>query len=122
MSLSNEKVTVGKQQTVGERLLKIGRIYLAGQTQVALQELHHIGHLEFTDIFYLLDKLGPSLSRQEQRILLDLMTEVVILSQLDMEADLQFMRGRIKQQIRNISRCGEFIYEILKQINGLQNT
>ncbi len=80
-----------------------------------------MGSLEFQDAFYVLDKLGPALTRREQRLLLDLLTEVVVLSQCDVEMDKHILRDYLKKRIRNSSTFGEFIFQVIQQINGLHH-
>ena len=121
MSVSKEKPPAVNHK-VCERLLRIGKDYLSGDTNTAIARLTSMGTLEFTDAFYLLDKLGPSLSRREQRLLLDLLTEVVVLSQLDMGMDQHLIRSEIKSKIKDTGHFGEFIYQVIEQINGRHNT
>ncbi|MHA2426559.1 MAG: hypothetical protein ACXADB_00765 [Candidatus Hermodarchaeia archaeon] len=121
MSVSKEKNAVVNLK-ICERLLRIGKDYLSGDTNAAIAQLASMGTLEFTDAFYLLDKLGPSLSRREQRLLLDLLTEIVVLSQLDMGMDQRVLRGEIKTKIKDTGHFGEFIYQVIEQINGSYNT
>jgi hypothetical protein len=122
MSMSKEKPISLRESAAGERLIKIGRTYLEGQKHVALEELHSMNRLSFADVFYMLDKMGPNLSRGEQRLLLDLVTEVVILRQVEGKLDKHLLEGNIKHLIREFSRFGEFIYKVLEQINGTQHT
>ncbi len=122
MSISKANKTLVKDDKIGDRLLQIGKEYLAGQTTAAISELMTVGPIEFTDAFYVLDKLGPSVSRREQRQLLDLLTEVVILSQCDVGMDKRLVRGYLKKRIRNSGDVGEFIFQVIQQINGAQNT
>lgn len=121
MSISKDKNAVINHK-ICERLLRIGKDYLSGETNTAIAQLASMGTLEFTDAFYLLDKLGSSLSRREQRLLLDLLTEVVILSQLDMGMDQRRIRSEIKSKIKDTGHFGEFIYQVIEQINGCHNT
>jgi len=119
MSIGKVKKHVTKEGKISDRLLEIGKDYLAGQTLSALTELSNIGPLEFQDAFYVLDKLGPALTRREQRLLLDLLTEVVVLSQCEVEMDKHILRDYLKKRIRNSSTFGEFIFQVIQQINGL---
>jgi len=121
MSISKEKSPVLNHK-ICERLLRIGKDFLSGDTNSAIAQLASMETLEFTDAFYLLDKLGPSLSRREQRLLLDLLTEVVVLSQLDMGMDQRLIRSEIKSKIKDTGHFGEFIYRVIEQINGRTNT
>jgi hypothetical protein len=118
MSISKVKKPVTKEGKTHDRLLEIGKDYLAGQTLSALTELSNMGPLEFQDAFYVLDKLGPALTRREQRLLLDLLTEVVVLSQCEVGMDKNVLRDYMKKRIRNSSTFGEFIFQVLQQING----
>jgi hypothetical protein len=122
MSASKAKKPNIKEEAICDRLLQIGKDYLSGQTLSALTELSSVGPVEFTDAFYVLDKLGPNLSRREQRVLLDLLTEVVILSQCDVGMDKQSLKGYLRKRIRNSGTFGEFLYHILQQVNGANNT
>ncbi len=122
MSISKIKKTVVKDDKISDRLLEIGRDYLSGQTLAALMELANVGPVKFSDAFYVLDKLGPSLNRREQRLLLDLLTEVVVLSQCDVGMDKHVLRDYLKKRIRNSGNFGEFIFQIIQQINGLHHT
>ena len=121
MSIGKVKKPVTKEGKIGDRLLEIGKDYLAGQTLSALTELSNMGPLEFQDAFYVLDKLGPALTRREQRLLLDLLTEVVVLSQCDVGMDKHILRDYLKKRIRNSSTFGEFIFQVIQQINGLHH-
>ncbi len=121
MSIGKVKKPVTKEGKIGDRLLEIGKDYLAGQTLSALTDLSNMGSLEFQDAFYVLDKLGPALTRREQRLLLDLLTEVVVLSQCDVEMDKHILRDYLKKRIRNSSTFGEFIFQVIQQINGLHH-
>ena len=118
MSISKTKKSVGKDGKLNDRLLEIGKDYLAGHTLSALTELSSIGPLEFQDAFFILDKLGPALTRREQRLLLDLLTEVVVLSQCDVGMDKHILLDYMKKRIRNSSNFGEFIFQVIQQING----
>jgi hypothetical protein len=118
MSISKVKKSQAKEGKISDRLLEIGRDYLAGQTLSALTELSNMGPLEFQDAFFVLDKLGPALTRREQRLLLDLLTEVVVLSQCDVGMDQHLLRDYMKKRIRNSSTFGEFIFQVIQQING----
>lgn len=122
MSISKVKKTILKDGKVSHRLLEIGKDYLAGQTLAALTELSSVGPVQFSDAFYILDKLGPFLSRREQRQLLDLLTEVVVLSQCDVGMSKHVLRDYMKKRIRNSGDFGEFIFHVIQQINGLQHT
>ena len=122
MSISKAKKPVIKNGKVSDRLLEIGKDYLAGQTLAALTELSSVGPVEFSDAFYVLDKLGPVLNRREQRLLLDLLTEVVILSQCDVGMDKHVLRDYLKKRIQNSSSFGAFIFQIIQQVNGLHHT
>jgi hypothetical protein len=122
MSISKVKKSQAKEGKISDRLLEIGRDYLAGQTLSALTELSNMGPLEFQDAFFVLDKLGPALTRREQRLLLDLLTEVVVLSQCDVRMDKHLLRDYMKKRIRNSSNFGEFIFQVIQQINGHHHT
>ncbi len=122
MSISKAKKPVIKNGKISDRLLEIGKDYLAGQTLSALTALSSVGPVEFSDAFYVLDKLGPTLHRREQRLLLDLLTEVVVLSSSDLGMDKHVLRDYLKKRIRNSSNFGEFIFQILQQVNGLHHT
>ncbi|MFX0168563.1 MAG: hypothetical protein ACFE89_04305 [Candidatus Hodarchaeota archaeon] len=122
MSVSKQKNTVVNHAKACERLLRIGKDFLAGDTNTAIAQLASVESLQFTDAFYLLDKLGPNLSRREQRLLLDLLTEIVVLSQLDVGVDESILRGEIKTKIKDTGQFGEFIYQVIEQINGCHNT
>ncbi len=122
MSISKVKKSTLKPDKIGDRLLEIGKEYLAGQTLNALTELSAVGELEFSDAFYVLDKLGPTLSRMEKRLLLDLLTEVVVLSQCDVGMDKRVLRDYLKKRIQNSGSFGGFIFQIIQQINGAHHT
>ncbi|MFW9831602.1 MAG: hypothetical protein ACFFD8_07495 [Candidatus Thorarchaeota archaeon] len=122
MSLSRVKKSSIKTDKIGDRLLEIGKDYLAGQTLAALTELSSVGPLNFSDAFYVIDKLGPDLMRREKRVLLDLLTEVVILSQCDVGMDKQVLREYLKKRIRHSGDLGEFIFQLIQQVNGAHNT
>ena len=122
MSASKLKKPVIKGGKISDRLLEIGKDYLAGHTLSALTALSHVGPVEFSDAFYVLDKLGPLLNRREQRLLLDLLTEVVVLSQCDVGMDKQVLRDYLKKRIRHSSDFGQFIFQIIQQVNGLHHT
>jgi len=121
MSISKVKKSGVKDEKISDRLLEIGKDYLAGQTLSALTELSSVGPLEFQDAFYILDKLGCALTRREQRSLLDLLTEVAVLSQCDVGMDKHLLRDYLKKRIRNSSSFGEFIFQVIQQINGLHH-
>jgi hypothetical protein len=122
MSIGKIKKSVIKDEKISDRLLEIGKDYLAGHTLSALTQLSNVGTLEFSDAFYVLDKLGPTLTRREQRRLLDLLTEVVVLSQCDVGMDKSVLRDYLKKRIRNSGSFGEFIFQIIQQVNGLHHT
>ena len=122
MSIGKTKKSIIKDEKISDRLLEIGKDYLSGQTLEALTELSSLGPMEFSDAFHVLDKLGPALSRREQRLLLDLLTEVVVLSQCDVGMDKHVLRDYMKKRIRNSGTFGVFIFQIIQQINGLRHT
>ncbi|MFX1566264.1 MAG: hypothetical protein ACFFCH_09755 [Promethearchaeota archaeon] len=122
MSLGKVKKSAIKDEKISDRLLEIGKDYLAGRTLSALTQLSNVGTLEFSDAFYVLDRLGPTLMRREQRLLLDLLTEVVVLSQCDVGMDKRVLRDYLKKRIRNSGSFGEFIFQIIQQVNGLNHT
>ena len=122
MSVSKIKKSILKDEKVGDRLLEIGKDFLAGQTLAALTELSSVGPVQFSDAFYIVDKLGSLLSRREQRQLLDLLTEVVVLSQCDVGMSNDVLRDYMKKRIRHSGHFGEFVFHVIQQINGLQHT
>ena len=122
MSASKVKKPTVPTEKIGDRLLEIGKDYIAGHTLLALTELSRIDQVAYTDAFYVVDKLGPFLSRTEQRVLLDLLTEVVVLSNADVGLDKNLMRDYLKKRIRNSSNFGEFVFHIIEQIDGMYNT
>jgi hypothetical protein len=122
MSASKAKKPIVPTDKIGDRLLEIGKDYIAGHTLLALTELSRVEPVAYSDAFYVVDKLGPFLTRTEQRILLDLLTEVVVLSNCDVGMDKNLMRDYLKKRIRNSSNFGEFVYHVIEQINGIYNT
>jgi len=122
MSAIKTKKPLAPSPKIGDRLLEIGKDYIAGHTLLALTELSRVGPVEYIDAFYVIDKLGPFLSRNEQRVLLDLLTEVIVLTNSDVGMDKNLMRDYLKKRIRNSSNFGEFVYHIIEQIDGMYNT
>jgi hypothetical protein len=122
MSASKTKKPLAPSPKIGDRLLEIGKDYIAGHTLLALTELSRVGPVEYTDAFYVIDKLGPFLSRNEQRVLLDLLTEVIVLTNSEVGMDKNLMRDYLKKRIRNSSDFGEFVYHIIEQIDDMYNT
>ncbi|MDO8123499.1 MAG: hypothetical protein Q6364_03880 [Candidatus Hermodarchaeota archaeon] len=122
MSASKVKKSLTPSERIGDRLLEIGKDYIAGHTLLALTELSRVGPVDYTDAFYVIDKLGPFLTRSEQRVLLDLLTEIVVLSNSKVGIDKNLMQDYLKKRIRNSSNFGEFVYHIIEQIDGMYNT
>ena len=102
---------------ISERLLQLGEAHLAGQAPTITDVLQGIGTLEFHHVYFILDQLGPKMARKERRTLLDLLTEVVVLSRLDVSLIKQTLETQVKQQIRGTGKLGEYIYQLLKQVH-----